>query len=310
MVRLSDIIAKSKPRPRLPRVRLPGDLAVVTYHWNPAGYESLRRNYLRFLHEMRWWNVHTFAVEVAYDGQEFVNDAAWLKIRATDRNVIWQKERLVNLAAERLPQRFDKIAWIDADMVFWDSRLIEHTCEALESWPVVQMWRRWYRVDAHGAVDQVLESIGYRGETYAAGGNCSPGGALAARRSVFPLYDRHIVGSGDSMCLEGWIGMEQSRCMKRMNEPMWRHFAEWQREAHAKVGGEIGILPGDAVHLHHGRYSDRKYRERWQPVIDSGYDPARHVRVGDNGLLEWTDSAPEALVEFVRGYFASRNEDG
>lgn len=310
MVRLSDIIRKDTPRPRRPRVRLPGELAVVTFHWNPAGWQSLRRNYLRFLHEMRWWDVPTFAVEVAYPGQEFVADRAWLKIRASENNVIWQKERLVNLAVERLPERFDKVAWIDADMVFFGHDLVERTCRALESWPVVQMWRKWYRVGADGAVDQTLENIGFRGETYAAAGNCSPGGALAARRDVFPLYDRHIVGSGDSMCLEGWIGMEQSRCMRRMNEPMWRHYSAWQSEAFAKVAGEIGILPGDAVHLHHGRYADRKYRERWQPVIDSGYDPARHVTVDENGLLAWTPEAPPELVEFVRNYFASRREDG
>jgi hypothetical protein len=32
--------------------------------------------------------------------------------------------------------------------------------------------------------------------------------------------------------------------------------------------------------------------------------------VDENGLLRWTDSAPPQLVEWVRGYFASRNEDG
>lgn len=309
MVRLSDIIRSDTPRPRRPTVRLPGELAVVTFHWNPAGWTSLRRNYLRFLHEMRWWDVPTFAIEVAYPGQEFVADNAWLKIRASDANVLWQKERIVNLAVERLPERFDKIAWIDADILFLDPAWPQRVSWLLESWPVVQMWNRWHCADANGAVNQTLVNVGANARRYTHGEQCSPGGAWAARRSVLPLYDRHIVGSGDAMAVEGWTGVI-GRCLLKMNDAMRADFLAWCKTAQPKVGDQIGVMPGDATHLYHGTRKDRQYVERWKPVINSGYDPARHVTVDDNGLLAWTEEAPPELVKFVRGYFASRNEDG
>jgi hypothetical protein len=311
MVVLSSILRREEPqRERRERVPLPGELAVVCVFWNPAGWKSLRRNYLRFLHEMEWWGVPTFNVELAYEGQAFTCDDAWLKVRGGDRNVLWQKERLINLAVERLPDRFDKVAWIDADMVFLDHQWPERLCRTLEEWPVVQMWNEWHCAGPDGQIESKKLCVGHRCERYLSEQNCCPGGAWAARRDIWPLYDRHIVGSGDSMMVEGWTNHQVKRCLRIMNEPMARHFREWSEVAYAKVRGEIACLPGDAMHLHHGSLADRQYHSRWYPVVNGGYDPATHVEVDENGLLRWTDSAPPQLVEWVRGYFASRNEDG
>lgn len=311
MARIGEMLrSQMMPQRRRRRTPLPGDLAVVTCHWNPAGWQSLRRNYLRFLHEMKWWNIPTFAVEVAYDGQDFASDDAWIQVRGNDRNVIWQKERLINLAAERLPERFDKVAWIDADILLLDPQWESRLRNELELSPVVQLWNRWHCADRLGRVGEILECVGDLSQRYIRGELCSPGGAWAARREVFPLYDRHIVGSGDAMCMEAWVGMDKSRCLRRCTPAMAEDFSAWGEAAHAKVQGDIACLPGDAVHLYHGTRADRQYVDRWQPVIDAGFDPREHVEVDSSGLLAWTDAAPPELVEWVRGYFASRNEDG
>jgi hypothetical protein len=311
MVRLSSLTPKPAPTPEptMPRVSLPGELAVVCVFWSPAGWRSLHRNYLRFLHEMRWWGVPTYNVEVAYEGQEFATPDAWLQIRGGREHVLWQKERLINLAVERLPERFDKVAWIDADMIFLDPTWPERVCQMLEEWPVVQMWDTWHCADADGKVASVKTCVGTHGERYVTNVDCCPGGAWAARRTVWPLYDRHIVGSGDSMMVEGWTGHRARRCLRMMNEPMEAHFRAWSADAYAKVQSQIACLPGDAMHLYHGRLQDRQYHARWYPVIDGGYDPARHVRIDDTGLLAWTQEASPELVEWVAGYFHTRRED-
>lgn len=289
-------------------------LAVATCHWNPAGWESLRRNYLRFRHEMAWWGVPTFCVELAYEGQEFASRPklgtsiqTW-RLPAKDEHRLWQKERLVNFVVERLPPEFDKVAWIDADVLFLDRHWPDRVVDLLERHPVVQLWDSWHCADAAGRVSEVLRSVGQRGERYIAQA-ASPGGAWAARREVFPLYDRHIVGSGDAMMVEAWLGQERSTCMRRSTPAMARHYAAWSDEAFSKVRGDIAVLPGHAIHLYHGTRAKRQYVDRWNPVIDADYDPATHVHVDDQGLLAWTASAPPALASWVRRYFASRCED-
>ncbi len=304
---VSRILAMAK---RAARTKRPGRLAVVCCHFNPANWSRPRDNYLRFLHSMEWHGVPVFNAEVAFPGQQFPTTDAFLQIHARDGQAIWQKERLINLLVEALPKDFTHIAWIDADILFLDRDWPSKTMAALAEYPVVQLWNHWHCCDEDGAVVQVLAGVGPMAERYMGAGVSSPGGAWAARRSIFPLYDKHIVGSGDAMCLEGWMGLEHSRCLGRMSEAMKRDYEPWAKTAWSKVGGNIGALKGEAFHLFHGTRQDRQYVDRWQPVINAGFDPVEHLRVADNGLLEWTDSAPDGLRAWVRRYFAARNEDG
>ena len=302
-------VAAPERRPRTERTVLPGELAVVTCHFNPAGYRSLRDNYLRFMHEMRWWGVPTFVAEVAYEGQDFVDNDAFLKLRGTDRNVLWQKERLLNLIVEKLPEHFDKVAWIDADVLFFDRSWIQRTREKLEYDPVIQLWNRWHCIDSAGRVGEVLWGVGDDAWRYLSRPAC-PGGAWAARRSVFPLYDRHILGSGDAMSLVAWCGRLDRLAIKYSSEVMREDFLGWADNAYQKVQGRIGTLESDAIHLHHGSRARRLYVDRWKPALKWGFDPRRHVEVDESGLLAWTASAPQQLRKWVAEYFLVRDEDG
>lgn len=284
-------------------------LAVVTCHWNPAGWKSLRRNYLQFLHHMRWWGVPTFSAEVAFAGQEFPTDDAYLQLIATDQHQMWQKERLINRVVELLPDCYDRVAWIDADVMFLDPQWPVRAAELLEQHHVVQLWDRWHCTDDVGRVAEVLQSVGAGGQRYLSTDPASPGGAWAARRDVFPLYDKMIVGSGDAMMVEAWLGQQKPICMQRSTAAMADDYRSWADEAYAKVQADIAVLPGHAVHMYHGTRRRRQYRDRWQPVVDAEYDPQRHVSIDENGLLVWTDEAPEQLRTWVASYFASRRED-
>lgn len=293
--------------------RLPGRLAVITCHFNPAGWRSLEDNYRRFLHAMTWWKLPVFTAEVVFVGQsrlsiEPLPHVVRTVLPAGEENILWQKERLLNLLVEQLPADVDKVAWIDADVLFLDRTWPQRVCAALERRPVVQLWDRWHCTDAVGCVGEVLNSVGPGAQRYGKQ-QSSPGGAWAARRNIFPLYDRHIVGSGDAMALEAWLGLSESYCMSCMTDAMRADYDRWKAIAWRTVQGSIDTLPGDLVHLYHGSRQQRRYVDRWKPVLAAGYDPQQHVAVDAQGLLAWTDSAPPQLVKFVREYFSSRQED-
>src|SRR5690349_13239307 len=71
------------------------DLWVVTPYFNPAGYETRRRNYRRFIRPFLDRSVPHLLVQCAFGGASFdtVGDEHGLRIRA--RDVLWQKERLL-----------------------------------------------------------------------------------------------------------------------------------------------------------------------------------------------------------------------
>jgi hypothetical protein len=70
----------------------------------------------------------------------------------------------------------------------------------------------------------------------------------------------------------------------------------------------LGCVPGNIVHQWHGPLSARLPDSAWGVVCEQGLHPSC-MKVRDDGLLEWTESASPALRDAVRAYFAGRNED-
>lgn len=291
-------------------VKLPGELAVLVTYFNPAGVASLRQNYVRFMSDIRTFGVPVFNAEVAYPGQEFVDPGASLKLHATwEKNLLWQKERLLNHMAAGLPDRFDKVAWVDADILFLDRNVFARTAEALESWPVLQMWGRWHFTDHRGTIILSGDSVGHLAERFLRGGG-HPGGAWAARRSVFELDETHILGGGDTVSLEAWVGRRDT-FLQRFMTPPWRAFYdEWAVKQFDRIRGRVTALEGEAIHLYHGSRDNRRYNDRSHWLHDFGLNPERHLEIQDNGLLAFTDEAPAGLRSIVRDYwFQVRKED-
>lgn len=299
-------IARKPPAVKTPRECR---LAVVCCYFNPAGWQSLRANYLRFRRLIAEFDLPVFAAEVAYPGQDFPTPDAYMQIRAGRQNVMWQKERMINLLAESLPPDYEAIAWVDADMIFLDPEWGTRAVGALSRAPVVQLWNRCHSYNKKGSLNEVLHCVGENACRYLGGEPNCPGGAWAAQRSVFPIYDRHICGSGDATTLEGWTNLVNPKCLGKMNAAMQEDFRRWAEPAYAKVLGRIAVLPGDVVHMYHGKRANRQYVERWRPLIDGGFDPSQHICKDSNGLYAWTQEAPRQIVEWVANYFRQRQED-
>src|SRR4029079_13310383 len=75
---------------------------------------------------------------------ELPESAAVLRVRA--RDVMWQKERLLNLAVAALPAACTKVAWIDADILFAEPNWAAETSRRLDDFPIVQPFDRVVRL--------------------------------------------------------------------------------------------------------------------------------------------------------------------
>jgi hypothetical protein len=123
------------------RLTAHGTLAIVTCHFNPAGYPRLAENYRIFRDALG--GLPLFTAEASFDGT-FISDGP-VRIEATEANILWQKERLLNLVVEALPAKYDRVAWLDADVVFrrpdWyevASKLLDECAVEGRRAPVVQ----------------------------------------------------------------------------------------------------------------------------------------------------------------------------
>src|SRR5262245_59277853 len=93
-----------------------GPLWAISSYYNPQGYWRRQQNYRLFRQHL---TVPLLTVELTFDGRfELSGDDADLMVRCTGGDVMWQKERLLNIALARLPTNCEHVAWIDCDVVF------------------------------------------------------------------------------------------------------------------------------------------------------------------------------------------------
>ena len=91
-------------------------LWAITSYFNPVGYASRLRNYRIFRANLA---PPLAAVELSLNGQfELRRDDAEIVVQIAGGDVLWQKERLLNVALGRLPADCDQVAWLDCDVIF------------------------------------------------------------------------------------------------------------------------------------------------------------------------------------------------
>src|ERR1043165_4119631 len=158
------------------------EICAVTTYFNPSGFRTKRINYDRFVAALARDNIRCITVECAFrDGPyELPRSRDTIRTRAND--VMWQKERLLNIAMERLPARCTKVVWLDADILFDDPDWVARTSDALDEYAVVQPFEPAVRLPPHVTHDDG------RGESWRSFGAVMTEDPLAVLLGVF---DKH-----------------------------------------------------------------------------------------------------------------------
>jgi len=307
-------------------------LWAITSFFNPAGYNTRLRNYRTFRAAL---NVPLLTVELGRGGVfELAPDDADIMVRVDDGDVLWQKERLLNIAIGRLPDHVGYVAWLDSDILFAEPDWHSRARARLSSAKLVQPFAEGVDLD-RGDPTEIAElgarqpsgysfAFKYRENGHspdiishvqdpATARHTMPGFAWVARRELIAatgFYDAAAVGGGDGILAEaacGWF--DHAARFRHMTPQMARHFNAWAKRFHQLAGGRMDYVPGRLYHLWHGAVEDRKYRERHAEFQGLGFDPASDLVLGRDGAWKW---APERtdLQTWAAGYFAHRREDG
>jgi hypothetical protein len=91
-------------------------LYAVTTYFNSAKYQTKLNNYRLFREQLA---VPLITVELSFDGEfELAATDADVMVQLHGGAVLWQKERLMNVALAHLPPDCTAVAWIDNDVLF------------------------------------------------------------------------------------------------------------------------------------------------------------------------------------------------
>jgi colanic acid/amylovoran biosynthesis glycosyltransferase len=115
-------------------------LWAVTCYFNPAGWQRRLHTYRLFREALQ---IPLVAVELGRAGRlDLTREDADILLQVPDGDVLWQKERLLNLALGALPADCEAVAWLDCDVLFERADWPRLTLEALQTQPIVQLFRQ------------------------------------------------------------------------------------------------------------------------------------------------------------------------
>jgi hypothetical protein len=297
----------------------------ITAYFNPVRYSRRLTNYRLFRERL---GLPLVAVELAY-GPDFELDEtdADIVVRLRGADILWQKERLLDLALRSLPDDCRKVAWVDSDIIFDSSDWIERSRSMLDRFPLIQPFSHAYRMPSNWTVgDGLPPDVGARrsvpyiiasGTPIAAclGSpatriHSAPGYIWAADRTLLDrhgLYDACIVGGAPVVIACAAYGFfDGALQLQPLNKD---HYLEWAVPFHAAVRGNVGFVEGKLYHLWHGDFVNRKYRARQEELRNFRFDPFSDVAVDEQGVWRWNSEKPE-MHKFISDYFFTRKEDG
>ena len=312
-------------------------LYVVTCVSNPLRTRSRVELYKKFAQAVEDAGAILYTVEMAFgDRPHTITDERnprHLQLRSYFE--LWHKENMLNLLINKLPEDWEYVAWIDADVMFTRSDWVNETIEQLQHYMVIQMFsyaqdlslryepmqlhsgfvHDWY----HGKVTFNSSGKGHKGKKKGYNGyggygfdEGHPGYAWAARREALDnlggLIDFAILGSADRHMACALIG-EGDKSFHPDIHPNYKELVmDWQDRAEKHIKHDIGYMAGTILHGYHGQKSKRGYNSRWQILVDHQYDPVKGAYRDAKGLLQLRTENIK-LRDDLRNYFSSRHED-
>ena len=288
-------------------------LYVVLPYFNYCGFKRRQELFIKFVHEIQ--NVKGIRIVVS----ELLGPAplpklpVWKHIKNRSDTPVWMKEKLINVGIKMLPDDWKYVAWIDADITFLNPDWVQDTVEALQTNDIVQMFRTAVNLGPNNEAIKIDKGFGYMhadsGTPYIKTdkyGHWHPGYAWACTRKAFrvmgsALLDWAILGSGDRHMAMAWIGRVLDSCPGNIHMSYKVMLMEYQYKCQ---NFKVSYVPGTILHHWHGRFEDRKYKERWNVLVQHAFNPIEDITMS----LRLTPSG-KRMEKDLKDYFEGRRED-
>lgn len=306
-------------------------LHVVTSLFNPWRYQTRGQHYQRFRNHVKNTKMcELYVGELAFGRRPFeytsghhavIDDGETHEFQFRTDQELWHKERMLNRLVQELPNDWEYMAWVDADLQFARDDWALETVHLLQHYDVVQMFSHSQNLDSHFGVHRMEEPrLGFvyswehgikpKYAYYGGFQHGHPGFAWAFRREAFEklggFMDIAVLGAGDLHMALSMTG--QYEPLGYASPGYTRALETWDGRCQEFIKRNVGYVPGLVNHYYHGSRRARKYNERWQILQKHGYDPELDLKLDSQGLYQWTSRCPDLEYD-IRRYFATRHED-
>jgi hypothetical protein len=297
------------------------DTAVLLCFFNPARFKRILDNALYIISVFNHYSIPYYCIECVFNEQTPQIPNATVVVRSN--SYMFYKELLLNMLEPRVPEKYTKLACIDADVLFDSPVWLDQISKSLNKYDIVQPFSEacWLTPD-NTRISSTKLSYGFalvkhRPLTMKSFHQYHPGFAWAFKRDVFRklggFYSKSVIGGGDIALIlsmfptpvsdQEFINANHKGKFGEFLVDSWReYYTNFKR-----VNPKVGCLPIKLFHLFHGVTKDRRYTERYHAIskaLTGSWD--QEITVNKDGLYEFVH--PE-INEVLYTYFNDRNED-
>ena len=294
------------------------DLAAITCFFSYAKNLQAVQRYKEFKSTLEKQGVKLYTIELAFFDEDYLLDGnVYLRLR-TD-TVLWHKEALLNILANRLPPHVKKIAWLDSDIFIEDDDWAKKLSRDLDHYNVIEIGREHIYLNKEGDVEREHMTSGYaihhKISTWKDFSKYHPGLGWASRRELFTqhggLFKYGLSGGGDGVMAyifgkSRWLSMRKMEMSNWM--PDWKYnifkdgcpsmiekVKEYRDKVIPYVDGKVSYLDSRVIHKYHAPVARRNYMSR--PHVLKGIDLHNDILEDSNGLFKWRDMRYNKVFE-------------
>jgi hypothetical protein len=279
------------------------DMAVCLVLFNPSNSKRMIMNYFYMLEKLKLAGIPTYSLELLFEDRlpEIQN-----AFHVRSDSYLFHKERLCRILEKKIPSKFTKICFIDADVLFDNPKWYNDTSKLLDTYEIVQPFSvaSWLDLTYKNTTIERL-SVAFMDKTKRYNSNYHPGFAWAFQRAWYNrigFYDFAVTGSGDTLSAAAWLGVDfPPGYLKQAYQTSYDAYKK-----KVVVLPKLCAAPGKLYHLWHGNRSNRKYIARHEYLNDI-QDVCDVLATNRDDVFELTN---RKLNADMKRYFDEREDDG
>jgi len=306
------------------------NVAVVCCYFNYTGSAFRYKNYNIFQKNIRKHNVKLLTVEFSPNGNfELNNRDADSLIQISDGDIMWQKERLLNIGIDLLPQNTDIVIIADTDIIFGKEDFVDVLCKNLEQYKVVQCFSdtlvfnplleleniNFFKLNhdltynfCNSGISVVRNHLIYKSFNNK---SSAYGLAWAFRYDVLKkikLYDYNIIGSGDKLLFGSLFDLKFRQEIAGVNITSYLEYCN--NVLNEIKPSDISFLEDVTVYsMYHGELYNRDYVNRHNILTSHMFDSNKDLIDIPNKPFKFANHVSLDLKNDIMEYFIKRKEN-
>ena len=281
------------------------DVAVGLVFFNPANSKRILMNYYYTLNHLQ--NLPVYTLELAFEDRNHEIPTSKNVFRVRSNSFMFHKERMCRVLETKIPKKYKKIVFMDADIFFSTPEWYCQMSKKLDDFDVVHGFEtaHWLDLTYKNIINSrptiVLNKSGKYDHYY------HPGFVWGFQRKWYNavgFFDYGISGSGDVSA--GCKFMRYPDAMQVAACP--KSFVPAYNEYYSLETPTLSYLEKVRVfHLYHGSKANRQYVHR-HSIFKVDIDIRSLLYLNNDQVYEWHDSP--TWNQKMMNFFSGRDDDG